>query len=221
MDVYLKNEKEKSVFHFPVNPLDSITINRSKKYDTADIVDYGEVDLSDKGKKIKELSFNTLLPQQYDAYCRYKNIPNPVEVIAKLEKWMEQQEPLRLIITDFNFNDLVIISSISEEERAGETGDKYITISFRTYRQLKIETLNSPKRNISKKSTVKRVALRNNRIATRSNSKIYVVKPGDSLWKISKCWYGNGSKWNVIYEKNKKTIGANPNKIYSGQKLVM
>lgn len=58
---------------------------------------------------------------------------------------MEQQEPLRLIITDFGFNDLVNISSVSEEERGGETGDKYINISFRTHRDLKIQTLASPK----------------------------------------------------------------------------
>ncbi|MHB9901473.1 LysM peptidoglycan-binding domain-containing protein [Clostridium botulinum] len=217
MDVYLRNEKEKTTFQFPVNPIDNVMVNRTKKYDTADIVDYGEVDLSDKGKKIKELSFLTLLPKEYDTYCRYRNIPKPAEAIGKLEKWMEQEESLRLIITDFGFNDLVIISNVSEEERAGETGDKYITISFRTHRDLKIQTLAPPKTT----STVKTVALNNNRATTKSNSKIYVVKQGDSLWKIAKWWYGDGSKWNVIYQKNRNIIGPNPNVIRPGQKLVM
>ncbi|ENK0557998.1 LysM peptidoglycan-binding domain-containing protein [Clostridium botulinum] len=217
MDVYLRNEKEKTTFQFPVNPIDNVMVNRTKKYDTADIVDYGEVDLSDKGKKIKELSFLTLLPKEYDTYCRYRNIPKPAEAIGKLEKWMEQEEPLRLIITDFGFNDLVIISNVSEEERAGETGDKYITISFRTHRDLKIQTLAPPKTT----STVKKVSLNNNRATTKSNSKIYVVKQGDSLWKIAKWWYGDGSKWNVIYQKNRNIIGPNPNVIRPGQKLVM
>ncbi|EPN2036129.1 LysM peptidoglycan-binding domain-containing protein [Clostridium botulinum] len=217
LDVYLRNEKEKTTFQFPVNPLDNIMINRSKKYDTADIVDYGEVDISDKGKRIKELSFLTLLPKEYDTYCRYRNIPKPVEAIDKLEKWMEQEESIRLIITDFGFNNLVNISSISEEERGGETGDKYITISFRTYRELKIQTLAPAK--IA--PTVKTVALKNNRPTTKSNSRIYVVKQGDSLWKIAKWWYGNSSKWNVIYQKNRNIIGPNPNIIRAGQKLVM
>ncbi|MHB9946422.1 phage portal protein [Clostridium botulinum] len=217
MDVYLRNEKEKTTFQFPVNPLDNIMINRSKKYDTADIVDYGEVDLSDKGKRIKELSFLTLLPKEYDTYCRYRNIPKPEEAIAKLEKWMEQEEPLRLIITDFNFNNLVNISSINEEERGGEIGDKYININFRTHRDLKIQTLAPTKTT----STVKTVALKNNRTTTKSNSRIYVVKQGDSLWKIAKWWYGDSSKWNDIYQKNRNIIGPNPNVIRPGQKLVM
>lgn len=142
IDVYLKNEKENATFQFPVNPF-GITVNRNKKYDTADIIDFGEVDINDKGKKIKEISFSTLLPKEYDTYCRYVNIPSPIDAIQKLEKWMEQEDPLRLIITDFNFNDLVNLVSIPEEEKAGETGDKYITLNFRTWRELKIEKVNT------------------------------------------------------------------------------
>ncbi|ASN68294.1 putative peptidoglycan-binding LysM protein [uncultured Caudovirales phage] len=164
MDVYLKNGKEKDTFHFPVNPIGNIMVNRNKKFNTVDIIDLGEFDILDKGKKIKELSFNTLLPSKYDTYCRYIDIPKPTEAIAKLEKWMEQQDPLRLIITDFNFNDLVVISQISEEERSGENGDKYISINFRAYRELKIQRV----------STAKASTLKNNRPNTKT-SKRHVV----------------------------------------------
>lgn len=50
-------------------------------------------------------------------------------------------------------------------------------------------------------------------------SKTYVVKKGDSLWKISKKFYGKGILWKKIYSANKKMIGNNPNLIYPGQKL--
>lgn len=216
MDVYLINEKENDVFCFPVNPF-GITVNGTKKYDTADIVDLGEFDISDKGKKIKELSFETMLPKEYDTYCSCINIPEPSEAIKKLEKWMEQQEPLRIIITDFDFNDLVIMSSLNQEERAGESGDKYISISFRTYRELKIQTLSPPKA----ASTAKKVALKNNRPTTKAVPKIHVVKYGDCLWNLAKKYYGNGAKWTEIYNKNKAVIGKNPNVIKIGQKLVI
>ncbi|NME95365.1 LysM peptidoglycan-binding domain-containing protein [Clostridium cochlearium] len=218
MDVYLRNEKEKETFHFPVNPLNNIRVNREKKYETVDIIDKGEYDIPDKGKKIKELSLDILLPDNYDTYCRYRNIPKPTEVITKLEKWMEQEEPLRLIITNFNFNELVIITSIPEDERAGETGDKYITLNFRVWRDLKIQTL-APSKATS--SVVKKVPLKNNRPNTKAVTKTYIVKPGDSLWKIAKINLGNGARWREIYNKNKKVIGSNPNLIYPGQKLVI
>lgn len=214
MDVYLKNEKEKSTFHFPVNPF-GITLNRSKKYETVDIIDVGEIDFSDNSKKIKELSFNTLLPAEYNSFCRYLFLPKPIEALKKLEKWMEQKEPVRLIITNFDFNDLVIISNVSEEEKAGETGDKYINISFRIWREVKIEKLSSSE-------IAKITPLVNNR-AEKPKEKTYTVVSGDSLWKIAVKFYGNGTKWTTIYNnsQNKNTIGANPNLIYPGQKLVI
>lgn len=214
MDVYLKNEKEKSTFHFPVNPF-GITLNRSKKYETVDIIDVGEIDFSDNSKKIKELSFNTLLPAEYNSFCRYLSLPKPIEALKKLEKWMEQKEPVRLIITNFDFNDLVIISNVSEEEKAGETGDKYINISFRIWREVKIEKLSSSE-------IAKITPLVNNR-AEKPKEKTYTVVSGDSLWKIAVKFYGNGTKWTTIYNnsQNKNTIGANPNLIYPGQKLVI
>ena len=34
----------------------------------------------------------------------------------------------------------------------------------------------------------------------------YVVKSGDSLWKIAKTYYGAGTKWEVLYAANSNTI---------------
>jgi nucleoid-associated protein YgaU len=51
--------------------------------------------------------------------------------------------------------------------------------------------------------------------------KVYVVKPGDSLWKIAKKELTSGDKWKLIYDLNKSTIGSNPDLILPGQKLVM
>lgn len=51
-----------------------------------------------------------------------------------------------------------------------------------------------------------------------SPKKIYVVKKGDSLSKIAAKY---NETWPSLYNKNKKIIGKNPNKIYPGQKLVV
>jgi hypothetical protein len=48
----------------------------------------------------------------------------------------------------------------------------------------------------------------------------YVVRKGDSLWKIAGKVYGNPLKWPRIYRANKAKI-KNPNKIYINEVLVI
>lgn len=49
----------------------------------------------------------------------------------------------------------------------------------------------------------------------------YTVRPGDSLWAIAQRFYGNGALWPRIYAANRGVIGANPNLIYPGERLVI
>lgn len=48
--------------------------------------------------------------------------------------------------------------------------------------------------------------------------KIYVVKPGDTLRKIAREFYGDGTKWEDIYIANKAVI-KDPNFLYPGLEL--
>ena len=50
--------------------------------------------------------------------------------------------------------------------------------------------------------------------------KTYKVLSGDTLWKIADEIYGDGGKWNVIYEANKDKLSS-PGSIIPGQKLVI
>jgi len=46
----------------------------------------------------------------------------------------------------------------------------------------------------------------------------HTVKKGDTLWKIAETHYGNGSKYNAVFEANKPML-EHPDKIYPGQTL--
>ncbi|WP_446897415.1 LysM peptidoglycan-binding domain-containing protein [Clostridium sp. LBM24168] len=211
-DVYLTNTADNDTFHFPVNPF-NYSMDHDKKYNTVEIVDVGEADVPDKGTKIQKITFDTIFPREYDSYCRYQDIPSPKSVMEKLKKWQEQAQPLRLIIDGVGLNELVIIDTMPEKEEPGEIGDKYITMNFRTYKEVKIELYNPAKATST--------TLKNNRTAAVSTKGTYVVRSGDNLWSIAKKYYGDGAKWPTIYSKNKSVVGSNPNLIYPGQRLVI
>ncbi len=47
---------------------------------------------------------------------------------------------------------------------------------------------------------------------------VHKVKPNDSLFKISRKYYGNETEWHKIYEANKDEM-TSPNALYIGQEL--
>lgn len=46
----------------------------------------------------------------------------------------------------------------------------------------------------------------------------YVIQKGDNLWKIAEHFYGDGSKYTLIFEENKEVI-KDPDLIFEGQKI--
>ena len=47
----------------------------------------------------------------------------------------------------------------------------------------------------------------------------YVVRKGDCLWRIAERQLGDGRRWQELYERNRKSIGGNPDLILPGEKL--
>jgi nucleoid-associated protein YgaU len=53
---------------------------------------------------------------------------------------------------------------------------------------------------------------------TAPEAKMHTVKKGDTLWAIAKEQYGDGSKFNTIFEANRPML-KDPDQIYPGQVL--
>jgi len=49
-------------------------------------------------------------------------------------------------------------------------------------------------------------------------SGIHIVVEGDTLWKIAEAHYGNGARYEEIFEANKPML-KHPDRIYPGQRL--
>ncbi|WJM11262.1 LysM peptidoglycan-binding domain-containing protein [Paenibacillus sp. PK1-4R] len=198
-------------FQFPVNP-EEVSISRSKGYETINMLEHGEFDFA-QGEKVKEITFSSFFPKEYDAsYCMYKeNLPDPRVAMNVLNTFLISKKPLRLIISETGVNVPVFIVSLNSSFRGGETGDIYFDLTLRTWRDSKVEKVGSAA-SASKSGS---------RTDLKKNSKTYTVKSGDSLSKIAKLELGSSSKWNEIYKLNAKIIGSDPNRIKPGQKLVM
>ncbi|WP_304341649.1 LysM peptidoglycan-binding domain-containing protein [Metaclostridioides mangenotii] len=219
INVYLFDIVETKTFQFPVNPIDSLKLKYESRIETVDILDIGEVDIFKDGESIQEINFNTILPFDYSApYYKAGVVVEPETALSELKKWAKDKKILRLMISDMNLNEQVIISKLEHERRAGEERDIYIDITFRTNRELKVKE-------IKKETQSNNAGLTNNRPSTNNNSgtTMYTTTSKDTLWAIAKKFLGNGSRWPEIYNipENKKIIGKDPNKIRAGYKLVI
>jgi len=56
--------------------------------------------------------------------------------------------------------------------------------------------------------------------AVKVSQKEYIIKKGDSLWKIAEKELGSGHRWKYLYELNKDRI-KNSNKLKAGQKIII
>ncbi|MFC4600679.1 LysM peptidoglycan-binding domain-containing protein [Cohnella hongkongensis] len=195
-------------FVFPVNP-EEVSIRRNRQYETVSLIGLGEVDLA-QAERIKEISFSSFFPREFDErFCRGKSdslLPSQV-AMNRLTALLIKKRPVRLIISDTIINTPVYVSSHHSTLRGGEPGDIYFEVTFRTWRDIKVQT--------SGKSKAA------SRIDMKPVPKIYMVKPGDTLTAIAKRELGSSSKWPDIYNVNTKVIGRDPNLIRPGQKLVM
>lgn len=216
MDFILKDLSGQT-FQFPVNP-EEVSIKRDKSFETVNILSLGEVDFA-HGEKIREVSFSSFFPKVYDpSYCKYPNIPDPQQAMQLLSSFMSSTKPLRLIISETEVNVLVFVSAHSSTFKGGEPGDVYFDITCRTWREVKVRTSVEQTGGQNQQGTGSQSTGRSD---TKPIAKIYKVNSGDNLSKIAKLELGDSSKWKDIYEKNKKLIGSNPNRIQVGWELVM
>lgn len=210
IDVYVKNEKDGSIFHFPLNPLDEISVRTNKNYQTYDINEIGEIDFHKNGKKISEMTLKVLFPDDYtEGFNRGETLIKPKDCIKKLEKYRDQKEAVRLIISNMPFNELVYIASVNISVKSGLEECRFANIKVRTHRDIKVRTLDTNKNKVNKGLN------KTDRPNTKTDYKTHKIKRGDRLWNIAIKYLGKGSRWVEIHKLNKGVI-KNPHKIPIG-----
>ena len=215
MDIYLIDPTGPQL-HLPVNPIGDVVIRREKHYETANIINIGEIDFP-AGEKVKEITFSSFFPAEFDpSYCRYPDLPDPQETMNQLTAWTVGKKPVRLIITDTIINVLVLVVAHVTTFKGSEPGDVYYDLTCRTWREIKVRTAAE-----AAAPAMSPGVAADPRPETKPVPPVYEVKPGDTLWAIAKFQFGDGDRWREIYDTNQSTIGPAYDLIQPGMKLVM
>jgi len=218
VEYWFKDEDKGTYLRLPVNPPE---IDYSNPYNiqTVSITRLGDVSIPGE-RGLKQISFSSFFPRDYNAsYCEYEGFPSPAQWFSQIQTWRYARKPIRFIVTGTNINLPMYISEFDvQPEKAGAPGDMYYSMTLIEHRPFKATSIVQT----AKKTETLAATTTSNRPATaEASSKSYTVVKGDTLWKIAKAQYGDGSKWQTIYNANKSTIGSNPDKIKPGQKLVI
>lgn len=104
-----------------------------------------------------------------------------------LEKWKTSTQPIRVIISDCDFNLAMSIDKLTKKHREGDK-DVYYTLELSEYRFLNVPAVQVETQQQSDTNGL------NNRPNTQTTPKSYTVVSGDCLWNIAKKYYGDGSQ---------------------------
>lgn len=198
MEIYLGTDNDK--IRFPVVP-PSIGVNRSNNIDAESVIKLGEVPIFN-GTSLKTIEFTSFFPNQEYNFCDYTGFMKPYEFSEKIQKWMYEGKPLRVIVTDSPTNMQCLIQQFDTVEQDGAR-DLYFALNLLEYRPIEVPSLSGS--NISSNSNNTQNTSRPSETNTNSNNqqKTHKVVRGDTLYDIAKKYYGKGSLYPKIKEANK------------------
>lgn len=197
-----ESDGKKEDLRLPVPP-EEFKIQKGQNINTININDLGEIAVIGEGK-LDKITISSFFPTQVYAFCQYSDFPKPYDCTKLIDKWRLSRKPIRLVITDTNINMLAAIESFEYGENDG-SGDVYFDIQLTQYRPLKAESKESNGTNLE-------------RATDRTVPRTYRVLKGDTLWGISKKFYGTGTRSGDLAQKNNI---SEPNNLQTGQELML
>lgn len=223
---YLKYTSKNKVM-LPVSP-EELKVTSPFGVNRIDVAHRGEI--TQIGfRQLREFEFSSFFPKNFASYCvtTSKTLKSPESYRKTIEGYRSKRQPIWLIVTDLKISVKVVIERFDYEFKGGEVGDMYYTIKLVEYKEPPSTKVKKKKKKPAAKKKKKKTAGKKGKRPSSSNKfsvkkgQTHKVVSGENLSKISQRYYGTQTKWRYIYDLNRKIIGANPNKIYPGQKLVI
>ena len=192
------------------------------------LINEGQINLLKKAE-LTDLEFECRIPQEPYPFAVYKSgFKGADYFLDYFETLKMNQKPFQFIVCRtkptgkrlFDTNIKVSMEDYKITEDAKEGFDLMVDIKLKQWRDYGTKTVN-----ISFDMSRPKASVEPQRETGASpaptEAQTYTVVKGDCLWNIAKKFYGNGSKYSVIYNANRSVIGGNPNLIYPGQVLTI
>ena len=210
----------------PISP-STLQIKIKGQNKTLTLINEGEVNILKKAG-LTDISFDLLLPNVKYPFAVYKSgFQNAKYFLDELERLKVDEKPFQFIVTRtlpngtllFDTNMKVSLEDYSIKENSKDGFDVLTSINLKQYRDYGTKTCNITFDDEGIKVSPESVRSTESS-PTPDTNKTYTVVSGDCLWSIAKKFYGDGSKYTVIFDANKDKI-ENANLIYPGQVLTI
>lgn len=204
----------------------TVKINNANK--TVTLINEGQINLLKKAE-LTDLEFECRIPQEPYPFAVYKSgFKGADYFLDYFETLKMNQKPFQFIVCRtkptgkrlFDTNIKVSMEDYKITEDAKEGFDLMVDIKLKQWRDYGTKTVNVSFDMSRPKASVE-PQRETGASPAPTEAQTYTVVKGDCLWNIAKKFYGNGSKYSVIYNANRSVIGGNPNLIYPGQVLTI
>lgn len=220
-DVYLDK------YLLPITP-DKIQMKINNANKTITLINDEEINVLKKAK-LTDIEFECLIPQVKYPFAVYKSQFKSAEYFLNCFELLKiNGKAFQFIVSRrlpngkalFNTDMKVTLEeySIVEDQKTGF--DLTIKVKLKQYRDYGTKIVDVKFAESGVKASVQEQRLAET-APTPQTTQSYTVVKGDCLWNIAKYFYGDGSKYTIIYEMNKDIVGGNPNLIYPGQVLLI
>ena len=211
----------------PIAP-PNLAVKINNANETVTLINEGEINILKKAG-LTDIEFECRIPQEKYPFAVYKSGFKGADYFLEyFESLKAGKQPFQFIVCRkrpnekrlFDTNIRVSMEEYKVTEDAVNGFDVLVKIKLKQWREYGTKTVN-----ITFNMERPKASVEPRREAAASpaptTAQTYTVVKGDCLWNIAKKFYGNGSKYSIIYNANRSVIGGNPNLIYPGQVLTI
>ncbi len=197
--MYLTYNCNQEMLRFPLLP-QSVAVDCGNNLESVNIVGLGEI-VRKKDRPAVRIALDVVLPARGFPGQKVKKIQHPETLKNRILRWKEKDKPCRFLITETGINLLCRIADFKYEERGGDKGSIYISLTLIEYRAVKVRQVE-----LDEEGRIVEIApeLRVVPGNIQDVPATYKTRQGDTFVLISKRFFGTADKWKEIYKLNPK-----------------